>query len=125
VRDYGKLIQGVFAPITGQLDLTKEQEFRIVAIITGTEVKADSLMQELDELDQQLAQAVLIDSPDEATINRLSAKEGLILTQIITMKVRANGGIYKVLTADQRALVSRQLLGSTQKDGYLGSISIY
>jgi len=79
MRDYGALIQGVFAPITDQLNLTKEQEFRIVAIITGTEVKADSLMQELDDLDQQLSQAVLIDSPDEGTISQLSSKEGMIL----------------------------------------------
>jgi len=48
VQDYSALIKGVFAPITDQLNLTKEQEFRIVAIITGTEVKANSLMQQLD-----------------------------------------------------------------------------
>jgi Spy/CpxP family protein refolding chaperone len=125
VRDYGALIQGVFAPITDQLNLTKEQEFRIVAIITGTEVKADSLMHELDDVDQQLSQAVLIDSPDEATISQLSSKEGMILTQIVTMKVRANGSIYQLLTPDQRALVSRQFRAGNQKVGYLGSISIY
>jgi len=125
VRDYGALIQGVFAQITDQLNLTKEQEFRIVAIITGTEVKADSLMQELDNLDEQLSQAVLIDSPDEATISQLSSKEGMILTQIVTMKVRANGSIYQLLTPDQRTLVSRQFRAGNQKVGYLGSISIY
>ena len=125
VRDYGALIQGVFAPITDQLNLTKEQEFRIVAIITGTEVKADSLMQELDDLDQQLSQAVLIDSPDEATINQLSSKEGMILTQIVTMKIRANGSIYQLLTPGQRALVSQQFRAGKPKVGYLGSISIY
>ena len=125
VRDYVALIQGIFAPITDQLNLTKEQEFRIVAIITGTEVKADSLMQELDDLDQQLSQAVLIDSPDEATINQLSSKEGMILTQIVTMKIRANESIYQLLTPGQRALVSQQFRAGKPKVGYLGSISIY
>jgi Spy/CpxP family protein refolding chaperone len=125
MRDYGALIQGVFAPITEQLNLTKEQEFRIIAIITATEVKADSLMQELDEVDQQLAQAVLIDAPDEATISGLSSREGVILTQIVQMKVRAHAGIYQLLTPGQRALVSRQFQTSSQKVGYLGSISIY
>ena len=125
VRDYGALIQGIFAPITDQLNLTKEQEFRIVAIITGTEVKADSFMRELDDLDQQLSQAVLIDSPDEATINQLSSKEGMILTQIVTMKIRANGSIYQLLTPGQRALVSQQFRAGKPKVGYLGSISIY
>jgi Spy/CpxP family protein refolding chaperone len=125
VRDYGALIQGVFAPITDQLNLTKEQEFRIVAIITGTEVKADSLMQELDDVDEQLSQAVLIDSPDEATISQLSSKEGTIIAQIVSMKVRANGSIYQLLTPGQRDLVSRQFRVSNPKVGHLGSISIY
>jgi len=76
-------------------------------------------------VDQQLCQAVLIDSPDEATISQLSSKEGMILTQIVTMKVRANGSIYRLLTPDQRTLVSRQFRAGNQKVGYLGSISIY
>ncbi len=124
-RDYSSLIQGVFAPITEQLNLTKEQEFRIVAIITGTEVRSGPILQELDGLDQQLAEAVLIDAPDETTINRLSENEALLLKQMISMKVRANASIYQVLTPGQRTLVSRQFRAGNQKVGYLGSISIY
>jgi Spy/CpxP family protein refolding chaperone len=124
-RDYEALVQDVFAPITEELHLTKEQEFQIIAIITGTEVRVDSLVQQLDEVDQRLADASLIDSPDEATINRLSAAEALLLTQMIAMKARAKGSIYQLLTPEQRTLFSHQFRGKSQLEGNLGAIVSY
>ena len=124
-RDYGALVQDVFAPITDELNLTKEQEFQIIAIITETEVNTDPLVQKLDELDQRLAEATLIDSPNEATINRLSAQEALLLTRMIAMKARAKASIYQVLTAKQRTLVSHQFRGKSQMEENLGAIGIY
>jgi Spy/CpxP family protein refolding chaperone len=124
-RDYRALLREVFAPITDQLNLTKEQEFQIIAIITATEVTSDPLVQKLDEVDQQLTAAFLIDSPDEATINGLSAQEADLLTHMISMKARAKGSIYQLLTPNQRMLVSHHFLGKNQLEGSLGSISIY
>ena len=124
-RDYGALIQEVFAPVTDQLRLTKEQEFQIIAIITGTEVKSDPLLQKLDDVGQRLVDATLVDTPDEATINRLSAQEASLLTQIIAMKSRAKASIYQVLTPDQRTLVAHQFRGKNQVDATLGAIGIY
>ena len=124
-RDYRALVQEVFAPITDQLNLTKEQEFQIIAIITTTEVTSDPLVQKLDEVDQELTAAFLIDSPDEATINGLSAQEADLLTHMISMKARAKGSIYQLLTPNQRMLVSHHFLGKNQLEGTLGSISIY
>jgi hypothetical protein len=121
-RDYGALVQDVFAPITDELNLTKEQEFQIIAIITETEVNTDPLAQKLDEVDQRLAEATLIDSPSEATINRLSAQEALLLTRMIAMKARAKASIYQVLTANQRTLVSHQFRGKNQMEENLGAI---
>ena len=124
-RDYAALIQEVFAPVTDELKLTKEQEFRIIAIITGTEVKSDPLIQKLDDVGQRLVEATLVDTPDEATINRLSAQEAFLLTQIIAMKSRAKASIYHVLTTDQRTLVAHQFGGKNQVDATLGAIGIY
>jgi len=124
-RDYRALVQDVFAPITDELNLTKEQEFQIIAIITGTEVEVDPLVKKLDEVDQWLAEATLIDAPDGATIDRLSAQEALLLTQMIAMKARAKASIYQVLTPDQRTLVSHEFRGKSQVDGNLGAIGIY
>jgi Spy/CpxP family protein refolding chaperone len=122
---YSEVIKGLFAPITDQLSLTKEQEFQIIAIISGTEAKADPIDHELENLDQQLSQAVLIDSPDEATISRLAANEATLITQMITMKALANASIYQLLTPKQRGLVSRQFRGDSPAKGYLGAISVY
>jgi len=124
-RNYSDLVREVFAPITDQLNLTKEQEFQIIAIITGTETKTEPLVQELDELDERLSQATLIDSPDDATINRLSGQEALLLTQMISMKAKAKVAIYQVLTPVQRAQVSHQFRDKSQVDSRLGSIAIY
>src|SRR6266478_4137908 len=116
-RDYGALLQEVFAPITDQLKLTKEQEFQIIAIITSAEVKSDPLGQRLDELDQQLSDGALFDSLDEAKIRRLAADEATLLTQMIAMKVRAKASIYRLLTPTQRTLVAQQFGGKSQLDG--------
>jgi Spy/CpxP family protein refolding chaperone len=125
MRDYRALVREVFAPITDQLNLTKDQEFQIIAIITATEVTSDPFVQKLDEVDQQLTAAFLIDSPDEATINGLSAQEAELLTHMISMKAHAKASIFQLLTPDQRMLVSHHFLGKSVMEGSLGSISIY
>ena len=124
-RDYGALIQEVFAPVTAELNLTKEQEFQIIAIITSTEAKSDPLLQKLDEVGQSLVDATLVDSPDEAAINQLSVQEAFLLTQVIAMKTRAKASIYQVLTANQRTLVVHQFRRQNQLDATLGAIGIY
>ena len=126
VRDYGALVREVFAPITDQLNLSKEQEFQIIAIITGAEVKADPLVQQLDGVEQQLIEATLADPLDEATINQLSAQEAYLLTLMIAMKARAKAGIYLVLTPAQRMLVSQKFRNAKSASiEDLGGISIY
>jgi Spy/CpxP family protein refolding chaperone len=125
VRDYSALIREMFAPISDQLNLTKEQQFQMVAIVSGTEAKSAPLLQNLDVVDQQLAAATLVDMPDEATISRLSAQEAQLLTEMIAMKARAKSAIFRVLTPDQRALVSQSVHTKSQDDGTLGAISVY
>src|SRR5712664_1896860 len=124
-RDYGALIQEVFAPVTDELNLTKEQEFQIIAIITNTEAKSDLLLQRLDEVGQRLVDATLVDAPDEEAINQLSAQEAFLLTQIIAMKTRAKASIYQVLTHNQRTLVAHQFRGKNQLDATLGAMGVY
>ena len=76
-------------------------------------------------MDQQLAAASLVDSPDEAEISRLSAQEASLLSEMITMKAWAKASIYQLLTASQKALVSHRFRGKSQMDGSLGAISVY
>jgi Spy/CpxP family protein refolding chaperone len=70
-QDYEALIREVFAPITDELKLTNEQKFKMVAIVTGTVIRADPLMNQLDELDMQIDEAAMADSFDEARIRQL------------------------------------------------------
>jgi Spy/CpxP family protein refolding chaperone len=126
-RDYTALVSEVFAPITDQLNLTKEQQFQIVAIITDTEAKADPLIQRVDELDQQLDAAALIDV-DDTQLNKLATQEALLLTEMIALKVRARANIYRVLTPVQQAQVAqrfRSQASPTQPEANLGAITIY
>jgi Spy/CpxP family protein refolding chaperone len=125
VRDYSALIREMFSPISDQLKLTTEQQFQMVAIVSGTEAKTAPLLQDLDVVDQQLAEATLVEVPDEAMINRLSSQEAQLLTEMIAMKARAKSAIFRVLTPDQRALVSKCLRAKSQEVGNLGAISIY
>lgn len=122
-RDYDALIREVFAPITDELNLTNEQKFKMVAIVTSTVIRADPLMDQLDELDTQIDAAAMADSFDEARIRQLSARQGELMGQIIAMKAHAKAGMYRLLTPEQRNLFLRQLRAGPQADGNLGAIS--
>ena len=122
-QDYSALVREVFAPITDELRLTTEQKFRIVAIVTGTVIRAEPLMDKLDQLDDQLNSATLLDPIDEAKISQLSAQEAEVMGQIIAMKARAKVSMYQVLSPQQRARVADQFRSKPQVEGSLGAIS--
>jgi hypothetical protein len=124
-RDYAALIREIFAPVTDELNLTREQEFQIIAIITGTEVKCDPLIQRLNEVEEHLVAATFVDSRDDETINQLSEQEASLLSQIIAMKSRAKASIYQLLTPTQRTLVTHQFRGKLPLDATLGAIGVY
>jgi len=124
-RDYGSLIDELFAPITDKLDLTKEQQFQIIAIITETDVKSDPLIRELANADEQLTAVGFGDLLDEVRIRDLLSQEGMIMTKLIEMKFRAKTTIYQLLTPVQRTLVAQQFRVRGQVEGSLGGISIY
>jgi Spy/CpxP family protein refolding chaperone len=124
-RDYTALIREMFAPISDQLNLTKEQQFQMVAIVSGTEANSASLLHNLEVVDQRLAEAAIADVPDEDAINQLSSQEALILSEMIAMKARAKAAIYRVLMPDQRALVTQLVHTKSQVEGNLGAISVY
>ena len=121
-QDYDALIKEVFAPITDELNLTNEQKFKLVAIVTGTVIRADPLMNQLDDLDSQIDEAAMADPFDEVRIRQLSARQGELMGQIIAMKARAKASMYRLLTPEQRDLLARQLRANPQ-DGNLGAIS--
>lgn len=53
-QDPDDLVNEVFAPITGSLNLTADQRIRIANIATATMLRAEPLFQQLDELDAEL-----------------------------------------------------------------------
>ena len=120
-QDYTAILREVFAPITAQLSLTKAQESGIVAIIAEVEIRLDPLREELNSLGGQLMDAAMTDTPDERRISLLSARQAQVLTRIISVKVRAFAGVYKLLTPNQRALLSRQFRGTNRIESNLGS----
>lgn len=124
-KNYSTMVTDLFAPITATLNLTKEQEFQIVAIITEAEVKADSVMQRSVEIEQELIDSSFDDRFDEEKVRVLSEQQATMLTQLIILRVLTKAEIYKILTSEQRALVLQYFRPKAQLQGYLGSISIY
>jgi Spy/CpxP family protein refolding chaperone len=116
------IVHQVFSPITDRLNLTAEQKSRITSIATTTMLLADPLFQQLDELDDQLSAAAFTGRLDESQIRQLSEKQGTVLSQIISMKARAKMSFYRILTAEQRALVAEEYR-TRGTEANLGSIS--
>jgi hypothetical protein len=86
-----EIVNEVFSPITGRLNLTAAQKFRISNIATATMLQADPLFQQLDELDDQLSEAAFTGRLDEATIRQVSEKQAAVLGQIISMEGTREG----------------------------------
>ena len=122
-RDYAALVREVFTPITDELNLTNEQEIRIVGIITAAVLESGPLMDRLDDLDDEIAGASLREPFDEAKIRQLSDQESAVMRQMIVMKARTKAKMFKVLTPEQQAIVAEQFHSRTRSEQTLGSIS--
>jgi hypothetical protein len=96
-----------------------------VAIITETEVRAGPWLQALEQIEQQLTEIAFNGPVNEAKLRKLTNEQGALLSEVIRMRVRAKSNIYRLLTADQRALVAQEFRLQSQLEGHLGSISIY
>ena len=116
------IVNELFSPITDRLNLTANQKFRIANIATDTMLRAEPLFQQLDELEDQLSEAAFTGRLNESTITQVAEKQATLLGQIISMKARAKMSFYRVLTAEQRALVAEQFR-SRSAEGNIGSIS--
>jgi Spy/CpxP family protein refolding chaperone len=116
------LIDEIFSPITARLNLSASQKFRIANIATATMIQAEPLFQQLDDLEDQLSEAAFTGRLEESTIKQVSEKQAEVLSQIVAMKARAKLSFYRLLTAEQRAVVADQFR-SRAGEGRLGSIS--
>ena len=108
VKDFSSLINQVFAPVTDKLNLTQEQQFQIVAIITEAEVRADPLLQSLAVAAEQLSELSFSGVPDGNRLKELCDQEAAILSEIMQLKVRAKAEIIQLLTTEQRLIVAQQ-----------------
>ena len=108
VKDFSSLISQVFAPVTDKLNLTHEQQFQMVAIITEAEVRADPLLESLAAVDQQLSELSFSGVPDGNRLKELCDQEAQILSEIMQLNVRAKAEIIRLLTTEQRAIVVQQ-----------------
>jgi hypothetical protein len=115
------LVDEIFSPITARLNLTASQKFRIANIATATMLQAEPLFQELDDLDDQLSVAAFTGRLEESAIRQISERQANVLSQIISMKARAKISFYRILTAEQRAVVADQFR-ARGAEGSLGSI---
>src|SRR5215510_1367866 len=108
VENFSSLISGIFGPVTDKLNLTQEQQFQIIAIIIETEVRTAPLFQTLAAAEQQLSELSFSGFPDENRLKEISEREAAILGEMIQMKVRAKANIFRLLTAEQQAIVIQQ-----------------
>jgi Spy/CpxP family protein refolding chaperone len=108
VKEFSSLINQVFAPVTDKLNLTQEQQFQIVAIIAEAEVRADPLLQSLEVAGQQLNELSFSGVPDDNRLKELCDQGAAILSEIMQLKIRAKAEIFRLLTAEQRAIVVQQ-----------------
>jgi len=108
LKDFSSLINHVFAPVTDKLNLTQEQQFQIVAIITEAEVRADPLLQSLAVGDQQLSELSFSGVPDGNRLKELCDQEAQILSEIMQLRVRAKAEIIRLLTTEQKAILAQQ-----------------
>jgi len=120
-QDADELIRAVFDPITDDLKLTPHQKFRILSIASATMAQVDPLFQQLDDLEDQLSLVAFSGQLNEAKIKQVSDKQAALLGEIIAMKARAKANFYKVLTAEQRAIIVNQYRSHSVES--LGSIS--
>jgi Spy/CpxP family protein refolding chaperone len=104
-KNYTALVTDLFAPITAALNLTKEQEFQIIATITSSQVTAEPLMQRFDEIERELVLATYVEPFDEARVRALSEQEAEIISQLILLRVLTKAKIYQILTPEQRILL--------------------
>ncbi len=121
-RDYSTLINSIFSPYTDQINLSKEQQFQIVAIISSEEAMAVPEMERLLEVDHLLAEASIEYPINEAKLQDLSSQEAQILTELIAMKIHAKARIYQTLLPAQKALVQQQIhtAGGQGNEGITG-----
>jgi hypothetical protein len=125
IKDLSSLVNEIFAPVTDKLNLTKEQQFQIIAIITETEIRIDPLLQSLAAIDQQLSKLTFSELLDENNLKEICDQEAAIWSEVIQMRVRAKVAIYRLLTTEQRTIVFEQFRMKNEREGRLGSISIY
>src|SRR5215831_5022586 len=109
VKDFSSLINQVFSPVTDKLNLTQEQQFQIVAIITEAEVRVDPLLQSLAVADQQLTELSFSGVLDGNRLKELCDQGAQIVSEMMQLKVRAKAEIIRLLTTEQRAIVAQQL----------------
>jgi len=108
VKDFRSLINHVFAPVTDRLNLTQEQQFEIVAIITEAEVRANPLLQAVAVDEQLLSELSFFGVPDSNRLKELCDQEAQILSEIVQLRVRAKAEIIRLLTNEQKAIVAQQ-----------------
>jgi hypothetical protein len=85
-------------------------------------LQSEPLYQQLDDLEDQLSEAAFTGRLEESTIKQVSEKQAAVLSEIVLMKARAKMSFYRLLTAEQRAVVADQFR-SRAAEGSLGSIS--
>jgi len=122
-RDYDELSREVFAPIANELNLSTDQKLKIAGIISITILKAGTLYDQLDDLDEQLASSVFQAATDESRILQLASEEAEVMARIVALKTLAKVRMVQLLTPEQRNLVVRRLGSGRLPDARLGAIS--
>ncbi len=104
--------------MTQVLDLTKEQQSRIDAIVEDERSKTEPLRQRMNENREQLRKMADAESFDEAAVRALATKKAELGAELMVERARAHNRIQAELTPEQREL--SQKIRPLMQDGRRG-----
>lgn len=104
-----QLLESLFSPITGQLNLSPEQRTQIGALAADEYARGEALLLRLNRLTAELDDEQSKETFDEDRVRALAAQAGQAMAEMTVVKLRVKARVMALLTPTQRALVAEQL----------------
>jgi Spy/CpxP family protein refolding chaperone len=92
---------------TDYLDLTDAQQAQAKEVLAKEKPTIQPLMQQMRESHRQLRQLEMSGTFDEGKVRNLAAQQAQTMTELIVQKARIHSELVQILTADQKAKLSK------------------
>lgn len=114
--DPARLLDSLFAPITEQLGLTREQRAQIEAIAAPEYARGGALLLRLTRVTAELDEEQSKETFDEDRVRALASQAGQTMAEMTVIKLRVKAKVTALLTPAQRVLVGEQLRTNRERD---------